>query len=448
MIKTILHQIWNERRQNGWLFVELIAIAIFLWVAIDPLFVLYSNKYIPEGYDDDNVYYLEFEVKNNVKEEENAGEVCANDFEQTMNIVRVLPEIAYYSVASSNNYPNSMGTNCPKYAVDSTMNVNGENHSLHIPTYDIYDFPGSDYFATMQIKGVDGEIMKKSSASNGHGIYVSENLAHKVFGTTDAIGKKISYPDEGENYSVTGVFSTVQTTEYIEPMHLIMHIHDRSEICNYIDKRYIFENYKIFLRLKDGVDAEKFIKRFQTDVAPKLDFKYRKFHSMTPVSSNAEKNANIFGITNRYRVQIILSGFALFCAFLGIMSTYWVRVSDRRMDIGVMRSMGATSSRVLRQFILEGWLIVTIAFIIALPLLLHKVYIMGFSDPLQKFTSMMWQELMLAKNGDYLHNQPVTHFVIVSLVTYLFMLFVAAIGIVIPTQRIVKIEPSEALREE
>lgn len=71
MIKTILHQIWNERRQNGWLFVELIAIAIFLWVAIDPLFVLYSNKYIPEGYDDDNVYYLEFEVKNNVKEEEN-----------------------------------------------------------------------------------------------------------------------------------------------------------------------------------------------------------------------------------------------------------------------------------------------------------------------------------------------------------------------------------------
>ena len=60
----------------------------------------------------------------------------------------------------------------------------------------------------------------------------------------------------------------------------------------------------------------------------------------------------------------------------------------------------------------------------------------------------MWQELMLAKNGDYLHNQPVTHFVIVSLVTYLFMLFVAAIGIVIPTQRIVKIEPSEALREE
>lgn len=448
MIKTILHQIWNERRQNGWLFVELVAIAIFLWIAIDPLFILFSNKYIHEGYNDDNVYYLEFEVKSNVKEEENAGEVCFNDFEQAVNIVRVLPEIESYSVASSNNFPNSMNTNCPKYAVDSTMNVKGENHSMHVATYDIYDYPASDYFATMQIEGPDGEIMKKAPINNGHGIYVSENLALKAFGTTDVTGKKISYPDEGETYSVTGMFSTVQTTEYIEPMYLVMHIHDRSEICEYMDKRYIFENYRIFLRLKDGVDFDEFTKRFQAEIAPKLDFKYRKFYSMSAVSSNAEKNANIFGITNRYRVQIILSGFALFCAFLGIMSTYWVRVSDRRMDIGLMRSMGATSNRVLWQFILEGWLIVTVAFAIALPLLMHKVYSMGFSDPLQKFTSMMWQELMLAKNSDYLHNQPMAHFVIVSVMTYLFMLLVAAIGVVIPTRRIVKIQPSEALREE
>ncbi len=302
MIKTILHQIWNERRQNGWLFVELVAIAIFLWIAIDPLFILFSNKYIHEGYNDDNVYYLEFEVKSNVTEEENAGEVCLNDFEQAVNVVRVLPEIESYSVASSNNFPNSMSTNCPKYAVDSTMNVKGENHSMHVATYDIYDFPASNYFATMRIEGSDGGIMKKNSTGNGHGIYVSENLAKKAFGTTDVAGKKISYPDEKEIFSVAGMFSTVQTTEYIEPMYLVMHIHDRSEICEYMDKRYIFENYRIFLRLKDGVDVDDFTKRFQTEIAPKLDFKYRKYYSMTAVSSNAEKNANTFGITNRYRV--------------------------------------------------------------------------------------------------------------------------------------------------
>lgn len=448
MIKTILHRIWNERRQNGWLFIELVAVSIFLWLAIDPLFILLSNKSIPEGYNDDNVYYLEFEQKRNVQEEDNIDDVCYNDFIQSMNIVRSLPEIEAYSVASSNNYPNSMSTNCPKYAVDSTMNVNGENYSMHVATYDIYDFPGSDYFSTMQIRDINGEPMKKSSLDKGHGIYVSENFARKAFGTTDVIGKKISYPDEGEVYSVVGVFSTVQAIKYIEPMFLIMNICDQSKICEYIAKRYIFENYKIFLRLKDGVDADAFAKKFQAEIAPKLDFKYRRFFSLTAVSESSKKNANIFGITNRYRVQIILSGFALFCAFLGIMSTYWVRVSDRRMDIGLMRSMGATSRRVLWQFIVEGWLIVSVAFLIALPLLLHKVNSMGFSDPLEKFASMMWEELALAKDVAYLHNQPIAHFLIVSGITYLFMLAVAAIGIVIPTRKTVKIELSEALREE
>lgn len=448
MIKIILHQIWNERRQNGWLFIEIVAVSIFLWLAIDPLFILFSNKYIPEGYSDDNVYYLEFEVNSNVKEEENAGEVCANDFIQAINIVRQLPEVEAYSVASSNNYPNSMSSNCPKYIVDSTMNVRGENHAMHIATYDIYDFPGNDYFSTLQIKDINGNPMKKSTADNGHGVYVSENLALKVFGTTDVVGKKIIYEDDKAVSTVQGVFSTVQTTEYIEPMYLIMHIHDRSRICEYIDKRYIFENYKIFLRLKEGVDADAFMNKFQAEVAPKLDFKYRRFFSLTAVSDSARSNANIFGITNRYRVQMMLSGFALFCAFLGIMSTYWVRVSDRRMSIGLMRSMGATSGRVLWQFVLEGWLIVTVAFLVAFPLLLHKVHSMGFSDPLEKFTSMMWQELMLAKNAAYLHNQPMMHFAIVTLITYCFILLVAAIGVIIPTLKITRIRPSEALREE
>ena len=290
--------------------------------------------------------------------------------------------------------------------------------------------------------------MKKSGLDGGKGLYVSQNFAQKVFGTTDAAGKKIKYEDEDEIYSVAGLFSTVQTTEYIEPMYLIMHIHDRSEICEYMDKRYIFENYKIFVRLKEGVAADAFMKNFQAEIAPKLDFKYRRFFALTAVGESAAKSANVFGITNRYRMQMMLSGFALFCAFLGIMSTYWVRVSDRRMAIGLYRSMGATSRRVLWQFIVEGWLIVSVAFLIALPLLMHKVYSMGFSDPLEKFTSMMWQELMLAKNGDYLHNQPLTHFVIVSVLTYLFMLFVAGVGILIPTRRIVSIQPSEALRDE
>ena len=50
---------WNERRLNGWLFLELMAVSIFLWLAIDPLFILMSRDRIPPGYRAENLYKVE-----------------------------------------------------------------------------------------------------------------------------------------------------------------------------------------------------------------------------------------------------------------------------------------------------------------------------------------------------------------------------------------------------
>ena len=113
-----------------------------------------------------------------------------------------------------------------------------------------------------------------------------------------------------------------------------------------------------------------------------------------------------------------------------------------------MRSVGATSGNVFWYFLVEGWLLVTLAFIVALPLLLHKVYSMGFADPLAKMMSMMYEKLLLPKDSAYLHNRPMVHFVVVSAVTYLFMLIVATIGILFPVRTTARIQPSEALGEE
>ena len=43
MFQNILHQLWNQRRQNGWIFVELVVVSFFLWTVIDPIYVLTSN---------------------------------------------------------------------------------------------------------------------------------------------------------------------------------------------------------------------------------------------------------------------------------------------------------------------------------------------------------------------------------------------------------------------
>ena len=62
MITKIIHQIWNERKQNAWLFLELIVAIIFLWLAIDPLFTLVCRNNLPKGYTHEKVYRVKYEA--------------------------------------------------------------------------------------------------------------------------------------------------------------------------------------------------------------------------------------------------------------------------------------------------------------------------------------------------------------------------------------------------
>ena len=38
MIKSILTQIWNQRRSNSWLFAELLIVFVLLWYCLDMLY--------------------------------------------------------------------------------------------------------------------------------------------------------------------------------------------------------------------------------------------------------------------------------------------------------------------------------------------------------------------------------------------------------------------------
>ena len=46
----IFRNLWNSRKRNVWILLELIVIAIVCWMVIDPLFVIFYNKSIPDGY--------------------------------------------------------------------------------------------------------------------------------------------------------------------------------------------------------------------------------------------------------------------------------------------------------------------------------------------------------------------------------------------------------------
>ena len=46
MIHSILHQIWNQRRSNGWLFAELLIVFTLMWYCVRHKWEYHKNSTI------------------------------------------------------------------------------------------------------------------------------------------------------------------------------------------------------------------------------------------------------------------------------------------------------------------------------------------------------------------------------------------------------------------
>ena len=64
MIKHILKLIWNQRRANVWLFLEILLVTAILWVMLDALLVDTYTYHQPTGFDIENVYEVKLAKRN------------------------------------------------------------------------------------------------------------------------------------------------------------------------------------------------------------------------------------------------------------------------------------------------------------------------------------------------------------------------------------------------
>ena len=58
MIKHIWKIIWNERRQNIGLWIELVVVAVALWYIADHMYVTLNNYFKPLGFDTEHTYIM------------------------------------------------------------------------------------------------------------------------------------------------------------------------------------------------------------------------------------------------------------------------------------------------------------------------------------------------------------------------------------------------------
>lgn len=437
MVMTLLRQMWNRRRQNGWIFLELIAVGIFLWVVLDPLCVQIANKNIDRGYEQDGLYLLNMDKygKRSARysREYDTDSIGLENYHDIIRVICNLPEVGSFVVNESSTFANSGSFYGGNLYGDSAL-----TKDVDIQCYWFYPVGGSDMLKTYRFRDANtGEIMGLSPDFRSKNIvYVSESVARRLYGRTDVAGEKCWLGNRNCN-EIGGVFRDFKDRDYNQPYPMMV-----AKMGSTIrGSKTMHWRYSIVFRVKDGVDADGFEHRFNEEVKPALVRGNYYCTGISRLGEYARNMAEMTGDLNVVRKNTIFAMFGLCCVFLGMVGTFWVQVNARRQEIGVMRSLGASKYRIMAQFIMEALILVTVTSVIAIAVMGYYVHAEGFFAK----GGMQSGEM---PDMQYWQNNPLPHFMIISLVMYLSLLVISIIGTCIPVGRAIRELPADALREE
>ena len=441
MFKTILHQIWNQRKMNGWIFLELLVVSFFLWMVIDPIYVITANRCIPKGYNSHGLYVVnvgQWSAGDAAYRAEVATDsLRQSDYLHLAYLLRNQPEVAQCCIAPAQSIPSGRSWSGGQLFTDTASaaaNNQSEGHYVHVLQFPVL-LEGEEHL--LDLFGITdartgGRVVIPDQPDGK--ILLSRDAARRLFGKADAIGRKL-YRGDKKEYEVAGIYNDYKYVSCWQPYPSFAEFKLGVKSSGWMQF-----SYQLLIRLKQGADEQAFCRRFREEVMPACNvgnFYFSGIESIDHLNQERERN---LGIVNKMRLQAALAGFALLCIFLGMVGTFWIRTEARSQEIGLMRSIGASRRTISKQFLIESWLLLSVAFVLALVVVFNYVWLEGFY--------VVEQHGTLVPDAAYPQNRFGAHFVTVSLLTYFMLWAIVWIGTYIPTRQAARTLPAEALRDE
>ena len=448
MIRLIIHQIWNQRRQNLWIWLELAVLSAFLWIALDPLFTMICLKHVPKGYEGERIYFVRptysSELFGGGNPKENINFVPSMD--QLLTRLQNHPLVEAVCMGRQSEVPgggswngNAFYRNADHAKLDEGKEWKDQDNYIHAQWFGIPCITGlekwTDMLYTFGVReAVSGKYLHvRPDALAQKLIYVSANLATKLYGTSNV--KDSTVYNNSETYKIDAVYVNVKARDYETPYATIFILQN--------DDDYYVNQLGAFVRLKEGADGEAFMDDVRGGVLKDCCTELFTDFNVISLRDLIQSMTEMAGANDIVRLQSALGFFGLLCVFLGVTGLFWIRCGERRQDIGVMRSLGASRQAVNRQMLLEGTVLLTAAFLTAMLFVGWYVHANGYNAGLTE-QAVRWKE----PDMSYWFNRPAPHILAVTLLTYALMLLITLLGTWVPVHRVTRILPGDALRDE
>ncbi len=348
MIRHLLKLVWNRKRANALIVAEIFVSFLVVFAVLTGLVMFGTAWSNPVGFDWNNVWDVRMDF--DIDGRQQADQELHDSVMRMLTEARSFPEVESAAIS-----------NTPAY---SFSNTNGsreiDGRSVDMNMDDVTD----DFAKVMKLKVIRGRFFNsEDDAANYAPIVIDRNAALELFGTVDAIGKKLQ-ESETQFSQVVGVVEPYRKDgEASMPMNFVFFRTSPT-------RKYGRLGSHLLVRVRPGTPAafeEKLANRLQ-QVAPRVTFRVRHMDAMRQSLLRTRLAPLVLGgIVGLFLISMVT---------LGLTGVLWQNVTRRTRELGLRRALGATGPAVHRQILLEVALLATLAVIVG-TILIVQLPILG-----------------------------------------------------------------------
>lgn len=333
MIRHLFKLIWNKKRKNALLIIE-IALSFFVFFAVLSFAFFNFNNYLqPLGFDYERIWVVNMNWGDNG---ENATQLWEKKL-QIENHLSGLKEIEEFAF-SGNALPFAQTTN-------SSNLKRGEEINIQTSLF----YTALNYDKTMNLNFVEGRwFQPEDFIGNDQPIVINQLTKDGAFPDGEsALGKTVHY--NGSDRKVIGVVDHFRSKhEFQEP--------PRVTFLPLIDSTFVPSC--ILMKMAEDADVN-FEEKLMSDlssISPTWSFEMEYLEEKRVIAGRI--------ITIPLILMFTVCGFLIFNVALGLFGVLWYNINQRKPEIGLRRAAGASESMIARQFLGETWVLASIGIFI------------------------------------------------------------------------------------
>lgn len=415
MEKHIFKTIWNERRSNIALLLELFLISLFLWYVVDIIYPPLKTYLKPLGYNVEDVYLV---TLNSIPKYDPSfdTELTMDDymdaFYTLVERIKKHPDIDEVGLSIHGRPESNM------YFMTTIWADTLKLESIKLRSQ------SSEAARLYQIEEEYGDHEKIYNALERGEIVVSASVAKEL--GPNPIGTEIyeNGPDEPDRVLmgiVGAIAKDIRDSRFTNYVPFIITQTNREELMSF----GYFGNFEINVKPKPG-RKRGFEERLSKDLTEQLklgNLEFSKVESLQAAGNYAGR---------QFERQMLMNGllvlFLLANILLGISGVFWYRTQKRKSQMGLRVALGDTPRGVLRLYYKEGLLIFSSAFVLSIAV----------------FVAQFKYDILNTE----LEPLDATRFVIGMVITYLVTAAVIILSIWLPARHILRTPPADTLKEE